>query len=233
MAPAPADRGPMARDGDTVTTSRPAPRRVKPDGRPSEQRCGGVDAGPYGLSRRRRWWLADDIGGGGDDGVEVPFFDNDTRPRSVVVPWRPGRPVLFGVRDAGCHRALFDHCARTAGAQSELHVRALREWMNGTVLPLLKVDTGPWYPALWGARLAVRQLDKTAAATAAATTDNDDHYRDYYFDGIADAELVVPNGNFYATVVLTSATICWTAALCAVRVDLCLGWLIDYTIFGN
>lgn len=173
-----------------------------------------MDAGPYGLSRRRRWTTADD-----GTGVEVPYFDNNTRPRSLVLPWRPARPVLYGVQDAGCHRALYDHCARTAGALSERHVRALREWLNATVLPLVTTasSTARWYPALWGARLAARQLDAALATAAAAATAADGFY-DYYSDEFADAdESMTPNGNFYATFVLVSTFVCWTAALCLHR----------------
>lgn len=176
-------------------------------------RCGGVDGGPYGLQRQR--WQRSAV-----DGVDVPFFDNQTRPHSVVVPWRPARPVLFGVRDSGCHRALFDHCAgavprRPADALHDVatikRVRALRSWVDAAVLPLVTpaAATGRWYPALWGASLAARRLEQ---ATVAVRVDDGNHP--------SDAEnMDYPNVNFYAFVVLVSAFLCWTAALCTLFRD--------------
>lgn len=173
---------------------------MKVESEPSMKRCGGVDVGPYGLLHRRRRIAVDD-----GAGVDVPFFDNDTRPHSLVVPWNPGQPVLFNVQNADCHWMLFDYCTRIAN-KSKPHAYALRKWMNATVLPLLTPETGHWYPVLWGAAQAAQQF-----GTATADTTNDD----YLDDLLPDVDITaVPNGNFYATIILVPTMVCWMMALC-------------------
>lgn len=157
------------------------------------ERCGGVDAGPYGLSRRLRWT---------EDHSDVPYFDNDTRPHSLVVPWRPRRPVLYGIRDAGCHRALFEHCGHAAA--NGVHVHVLHSWLDTTVLPIIEPEAVAkavdWYPALWGVMLMTRYLQR------AIVTENNDDYN-------SSDKSNVPNSNFYAAVVLASAFICCLATI--------------------
>lgn len=194
----------------------PLSRAAKPaelmSARPAEKRCGGVDASPYGLVRHRLLAEAEDFA--------LPFFDDDERPGSVVVPWLPGRPVLFSVRDVGCYRALFNHCARvyvravrgddrTAG---RMHLLALRAWLNRTVAPLVGGSAaalaGPcrrrFYPALWGAATVVRHVDRAAVAI------------DRLYLGVDQPGRETPNYNFYTAVVLSSMFVAWTSALCAV-----------------
>lgn len=183
----------------------------------SSGRCGGVDAGPYGLLRQR--WRRSVV-----DAVDVPFFDNQTRPHSVVVPWRPARPVLFGVQDSGCHRALFDHCAGAVprlqpvdardAVTVDRRVRVLRSWMDATVLPLVTpaAAAGHWYPALWGASLAARDLEVATTEDVAVGNRTYHHLQD-------DDSVGGPNANFYAFLVLVSAYLCWMAALCTLYRD--------------
>lgn len=174
------------KDVVAALAGRPEPNAV--------ERCGGIDAGPYGLSRRLRWT---------EDDSDVPYFDNDTRPHSLVVPWRPRRPVLYGIRDAGCHRALFDHCGHAAA--KGVHVRTLHSWLDATVLPLVRPEAVTkvvdWYPALWGAALVTRYLQREAVMAE----DNDD-YDDSDWSN-------VPNTNFYAAVILASASACCLATI--------------------
>lgn len=172
-------------------------------------RCGGVDAGPYGLLHRRRQRIVVDE----DTGVDVPYFDNDTRPHSLVLPWRPRQPLLFGVRNDNCYRALFDYCSRIASQCKASHTHAFRKWINATVLPLVSPEADRWYPALWGATLAAQQLDR------ATTNDTSDDYSGELLDTDI---LMVPNGNFYAFIVLASALVCWTVALCITLYDRCV-----------
>jgi len=151
---------------------------------PPAERCGGVDAGPYGLGRD----------------AEQPYFDDDAQPHSLVVRWSRGKYVLYSVEDAGCYRALFDHCVRRAAAADPEGRRALREWMRRTVTPLATPAAGRWYPALWGTLSVARRLE-TEAATGSFATD----------DGGAGA--VSPNYNFYAALILAPQLIVWTTCL--------------------
>lgn len=167
----------------------------------ADKRCGGVDAGPYGLAQ----WTAAGLG-------VVPYFDDGARPRSLVVPWRPGgRLVLYSVDDAGCHRALYDHCVRAAGNASGRAARAaLRKWMDRAVGPLVEPaesTSGRWYPALWGASLVRRRLGPADVGKATARMA---------------AVALPPNFNFYAAVVLASASVLWTSALIAWHYETCV-----------
>lgn len=184
--------------------------------RPIEEakRCGGIDAGPYGLLRRRS--PENDDHGGGDVSVS-PYFDNDTRPTSLVVPWQPHRPVLYSVRDAGCHRVLFDHCVRSVGgsrhdASTGRHY--VGRWLDAAVRPLVTREavaaTGRWYPALWGASVLVRHLGGPLTDRhsnhSASPNDDDDHDR---------RPIAAPNANLYAAIVLASTSVCWMVATLA------------------
>lgn len=172
----------------------------------SSDRCGGVDAGVYGL--QEQWRPKKALGGGRAQasdvvyGGAVPFFNNDTDPRSLVVPWRPERPVLFSIRDAGCHKALFDHCAM---ASTQIWRIALRQWLDEVVLPLVtaRACTDRWYPALWGVKLVARRLDQADRSGGRGNRELDCDWK------TVDA----PNANLYAAFVLVSPFLCWTAAL--------------------
>lgn len=170
----------------------------------ADKRCGGVDAGPYGLAQ----WTAAGLS-------VVPYFDDSTRPRSLVVPWRPGRLVLYSVDDAGCHRALYDHCVRAADNVSGRGARAaLRQWMDRAVGPLVgsaESAAGLWYPALWGASLVRRRLGTADIGKATAQM----------------VAVAPPNFNFYAAVVLVSMSVLWTSALIAWHYDTCVKVLCE------
>lgn len=188
------------------------------------KRCGGVDAGPYGLLRRRRTPNDNDDDDYDDDGSGViPLFDDDARPHSVIVPWRPRRPVLYSVRDAGCHRALYDHCYRAAIRSVHGHdsgpARNALAWLQSVAGSHVNA-TGPWCPALWGAALAGQVLNSALTHKPVAA---DEEY-DYYFDGWTDGvEFSIPGSNFYAAIILVSATVCWIinviVFLCIRRID--------------
>lgn len=162
----------------------------------SAERCVGVAAGRYGLL-------------GNND--PVPSFDNNTRPHSVVVPWRQGRTVLYGIRDAGCHRTLFDHLATATAANMRSRSATLRQWLDETVLPLVMAETTDrWYPALWGATLVARRLKDVDAVTRVGDRGGRGHHLQVDCDWTT-AE--GPSHNFYATIVLVSAYVCWSVAL--------------------
>jgi len=191
------------RPGEDVSSAmwRTAGRKPRTTVRPGDDgpagRCGGVDAGRYGLL-------------GNDD--PVPYFDNDTRPHSVVVPWHQGRTVLYGAGDAGCHQTLFDHLTTATAANMCTRRATLRQWLNEAVLPLVTARaTDRWYPALWGATLVARRLeDADAVACAGGRSDSRDHRLQVDCDWTT-AE--VPGHNFYAGIVLVSAYVCWSVAL--------------------
>lgn len=129
-------------------------------------RCGGVDAGPYGLAAHQD-----------TDDAFVPFLDSLTRPHSVVVPWQPGRAVLYGMWHVGCHRALFDHCNRatSTSASAGRRVRALHKWMTTAVEPHVTPSacaTNRWYPGMWGVLPAARRL-KAVTATHGTIADGE------------------------------------------------------------
>lgn len=177
--------------------------------RPIEEtkRCGGVDADPYNL---QPWWSAENNRNGHDDVSVSSIFDNDTRPHSLVVPWRPLRSVLYSVRDAGCHRMLFNYCVRSVGQDRYDH-SAVRhhvgQWLDAVVGPLVSpeaVAAGRWYPALWGASVIVRHLGEPPVNRTPGHP-NDSHRR----------PIATPNDNFYEAVVLVSASIYWTVATLA------------------
>lgn len=199
------------RPAEATSMLLPSMAVTSPDG-PAANRCGGVDAGPYGLLHRRRLRRRRVVVDDGT-GVDVPFFDNDTRPRSLVLPWRPGQPVLLGVWNENCYRALFDYCSRTAVGSKPSHTHALRKWLNATVLSLVTPESDRWYPVLWGATLAAQQFDR-----AIANNTSDD-----YSEELPEAdEPAAPNGNFYATIILASSLASWTTALCITLYNRCL-----------
>lgn len=188
----------------------PPPAELKGRGKPAavppreldaaaDKRCGGVDGGLYNLAQ----WTTAGLG-------VVPYFDDGTRPRSLVVPWRPGRLVLYSVDDAGCHRALYDHCVRAAGNMSGRGARvALRQWMDRAVGPLVgpaESAAGRWYPALWGVSLARRRLGPADVGKATAQM----------------VAVALPNFNFYAALVLVSTSVLWTSALIAWHYETCV-----------
>jgi len=188
----------------------------------SAERCGGVDAARYGLLRRwRPTGTAADHSGDVYTGA-VPFFDNDTWPHSLVVPWRPGRPVLYGIGDAGCHRALFDHCATAMVAGERARRAALRQWLDVAVRPLVTAPAADrWYPALWGAALVARRLDEADGGGGQGGRGGGRTNRQLDCDWTtADA----PDVNFYAAAVLASASVCWSAALYVTTVGYFFGF---------
>lgn len=176
------------------------PRTTVRHGDGLARRCGGVDAGHYGLL-------------GNDD--PVPYFDNDTRPHSVVVPWRQGRTVLYGVRDAGCHWTLFDHLATATAANVSARMATLRQWLDEVVLPLVTARaTDRWYPALWGATLVARLLEDADAVARVGGRVGRDGGRGHRLQMDSDwTTPEVPGHNFYAGIVLLSAYVCWSMAL--------------------
>ncbi|CAI6348636.1 unnamed protein product [Macrosiphum euphorbiae] len=173
------------------------PRTAVRPGDGSLERCGGVAAGSYGLL-------------GNDD--PVPYFDNNTRPHSVVVPWRQGRTVLYGIRDAGCYRTLFDHLA---AANMRGRSATLRQWLDEAVLPLVTARaTDQWYPALWGVTLVARRLKDVDAVTHIGDLDGRGGGRGHRLQVDYDWTTAdVPGHNFYAAIVLASAYVCWLVAL--------------------
>lgn len=176
----------------------------------STGQCGGVVAAQYGLLRRWTKTAAADVDGYTD---AVPSFDNDTRPHSLVVPWRPERPVLYGVRDAGCHQTLFDHLVTAAAAGMRARRAALRQWLDEVVLPLAKTAPAAdrWYPALWGVTLAAKRLDEAdgGGSRGGRRGGGRDHRQLDCDWTTAD----VPGFDFYASIVLLSTAVCWTTAL--------------------
>ncbi|KAE9538787.1 hypothetical protein AGLY_005369 [Aphis glycines] len=191
---------PVRRAGHQTSTVRP----VVDD--ESAGQCGGVDAARYGLLRR---WTKTAVDGDVDGYTNAaPSFDNDTRPHSLVVPC-PERPVLYGMRDAGCHQTLFDHLATAGAAAPPPRRAALRQWLDGVVLPLAKTAPAAdrWYPALWGVNLAARRLDE--ADGGGPRGGGRDHRQ-------LDCDWTTEDGpglEFYASIVLSSTAVCWTAAL--------------------
>ncbi|XP_026808316.1 uncharacterized protein LOC113550585 [Rhopalosiphum maidis] len=171
--------------------------------------CRGVNASQYGLLRRWRPTKKAAAGAADADDVytdAVPFFDNDTLPHSLVVPWRSGRPVLYSVWDAGCHQTLFDYLVTATAAGARVRRTALRQWLDEVVLPLVKAPaTDRWYPALWGVTLVARRLAEADRVGPGVSRDNRQLDCDWT---TADA----PNVNFYAFIVLLSTGVCWSAA---------------------
>lgn len=169
-----------------------------------------VDAGPFGLL---------------DDG-QVPFFDRDGRPRSVVVPWPQRHVALFGVRAAGCRSVLAHHCALTAARLLSdrddallTNARQLATWTRTSVWPLMA--TNDWYPALQGMVAATHRLERAvAAASGPRSGDVPGH----------DDQLTVFNANFYVAVILASLSVFWTLVLCTFD-----GFLVQYlcSAFGH
>lgn len=176
----------------------------------SAGQCGGVNAARYGLLRK---WTKTAVDGDVDGYTDaLPFFDNDTRPHSLVVPC-PERPVLYGIRDAGCHQTLFDHLATAAATDMRPRRAALRQWLDKVVLPLAKAAPAAdrWYPALWGVTLAARRLDEAdgGGPRVVRRGDGRDH-RQLDCDWTTED---VPGFGFYAFIVLLSTAVCWTTAL--------------------
>ncbi|XP_022160964.1 uncharacterized protein LOC111027058 [Myzus persicae] len=187
----------------------------------SAGRCGGVDVSPYGLLRPSP--PTKTAAGAAD--VEdvyadrVPFFDNDTRPHSLVVPWRQGRAVLYGVRDAGCHQALFGHLATATAADMRPRRANLRQWLDQAVLPLVTTRaTDRWYPALWGVTLVARRLEEAdvsglGGGLVGGQDGGRSHDRGHHQLDCDWTTEEGPGHNFYAAIVLASAYVCWLLAL--------------------
>ncbi|VVC30009.1 Hypothetical protein CINCED_3A016216 [Cinara cedri] len=158
--------------------------------------CGGVDAGPYVPP-------ANDNGTGRESAP--PLFDENTRPHSLVIPWQPLRPVLYSVRDASCHRALFDYCVRSVYSGRHDHEAVRRhvgQWLDAAVGPLVTPEaaTGRWYPALWGASVAIRHVAGPPVDhnPERRTNPNDDYYL-----------RTAPDFYFYAAVVFAHTVVFW------------------------
>jgi len=171
--------------------------------------CSGVDVSRYGLLRQVRPTKTAAGAADVEDAYTdpAPLFDNDTRPHSLVVPWRQGRSVLYGVRNSGCHQTLFDYLTTATAANMGSRRATLRQWLDDTVLPLVTARaTDRWYPALWGATLAARRLKQVDVANRIDTRGH--HQLDCDW-----TTMEAPSYNFYAAIVLMSASVCWSVAL--------------------
>jgi len=191
----------------------PRPTIRLDDGDGSAGRCGGVDVGRYGLLRPSP---TKKTGSGASDVEDVytdhvPFFDNDTRPHSLVVPWRQGRTVLYGVQNAGCHQALFGHLATATAADMRSRRTTLRQWLDEAVLPLVTAQaTDRWYPALWGVTLVARRLEEADVGGRGGGRIHDRGHHQLDCDWTTEEG---PDHNFYAAIVLACAYVCWLFAL--------------------
>jgi len=191
------------RSGEDVSSAmwRTAERTPVRPGNRLAGRCCGVDAGQYGLLRNHD---------------PVPYFDNDTRPHSVVVPWRQGRVVLYGVRDAGCHQMLFDHFVTATGADMRDRRATLRQWLDEAVLPLVTARaTDRWYPALWGATLVARRPEVADVVARDGGRGGRSGHRLQLDCDWTTAE--GPGHTLYAAIVLASSCVCWSVSLLSVE----------------